>query len=316
MRKLWDFPMASIFASRLPTILMYHGTPRVCNEGEVNGEVFEAHIKFLMENFDFVHPSEVIQLRRRMQRPRIILTFDDGFRNNAEIAAPILIKHGIPAIFFVSSHHAEPGKYLWFSYIRALIQHYKGDGFIFRDHYMDMTKMNRERTGKQLCEQLLQLPNHPKEMYDAIENELPRLEDFITIDEINDRYSGMTENQVRTISEVPLFSIGIHTTSHPFLTKCDLVEARRQISENKIWLENITEKISNKIAYPIGDYDEKIIQICIDLGIKRGYAVSPSIRRYGDFEIPRIGVYSTSTNVLGIKVQWGSAIRRFRLNIG
>jgi peptidoglycan/xylan/chitin deacetylase (PgdA/CDA1 family) len=295
---------------------MYHGIPRQGSSEDVNADIFELHIQFLVKHFAFVHPSQKIGIRRRLQRPRILLTFDDGFRNNAEVAVPILRKYDVPAIFFVSSYHSAPGKYLWFAYLRALVQFYPEDGFMFRGQYMDMTASNRRETGERLWGQLLRLPNHPNDMYDAIEHELPCLEEFISSEQLQDRFSGMSEAQVRDIALDPLFSVGIHTNSHPFLTKCDPIESIKQILDNKRWLENAMGRPCNTVAYPIGDYNENIIQQCRDLDIQQGFAVAPSIRSSENFEIPRIGVYSPSTNVLGVKVQWGRAMRLLRMKVG
>ena len=115
------------------------------------------------------------------------MTFDDGFRNNAEVAVPILRKYRVPAVFFVCSRHATPGRYLWFSYLRALERHFRGNGFTFCQEFMDMTPTQRVATVARLREHLLNLQPHPSAMYAAIENELPQLEDFVSRGELEDR---------------------------------------------------------------------------------------------------------------------------------
>jgi peptidoglycan/xylan/chitin deacetylase (PgdA/CDA1 family) len=312
----WGFPHARLFASRLPTMLLYHGLPKHGNDGGIDVDAFESQICFLKEQFEVVHLSREMELRKRTQRPRAILTFDDGFRNNADVVIPILRRHSIPATLFISSYHSVPGKYLWFVYLRALFKHFPEDGFWFRGDYMDMSMSKRDATGRRIWDQLLALPNHPREMYEAIENELPKLEDFMSSELLQDGCAGMTSEQVREIAQDPLFSIGIHTDSHPFLSKCDPIESYRQIAENKRWLEDASGRHCDIIAYPIGDYDERIIQQCVELGIRRGYAVIPSLQRYPDFEVPRVGVYSPSLDVLGVKVQWGRVIRQLRISVG
>lgn len=316
LRSGWSFPLARLFASMAPTILLYHGLPRNPESGQLDAATFERHLCFMREHFDFVRPEQERERRPRMGRPRVLLTFDDGFRNNAEVVAPILRRHEVPATFFISSYHSEPGRYLWFTYLRSLDKYFPGDGFWFRGAYLDMTKLNRGATMRELWAQLLALPNHPREMYEAIESELPRLEDFMSPELLKDSCAGMTAEQVRKISEDPLFSIGIHSDSHPYLSKCDPAESLRQIVDNKSWLEEVSGRSCDTIAYPIGDYDERVVQQCLDLRLKRGYAVIPELRRYPDYEVPRLGVYSQSTDVLGIKVQWGRAIRRLGIRVG
>ena len=51
---------------------------------------------------------------RPRQRPLVAITFDDGYWDNFEIAAPILEQHGVRATFFVTSGFLQSGELLWF----------------------------------------------------------------------------------------------------------------------------------------------------------------------------------------------------------
>jgi peptidoglycan/xylan/chitin deacetylase (PgdA/CDA1 family) len=294
---------------------LYHGVP-VRERGGIPGSVFEQHILFLKQHCQFVPADDVDRRRTPLEKPRIVLTFDDGFRNNADVVAPILRKHGIPALFFVSSRHSTAGKYLWFSYLRAIDKYFPGEGFHFRERFFDMSPAHRPQSMHTLRRILLSLVPHPAAMYEAIEKELPRLEDFISDEELTDSYAGMTFNQVAELSADHLFSIGAHTVDHPFLTLCTHEEARRQIEENRRWVEDACGRSCDAFAYPGGAYNRDVLTICRSAGFTRGYAVSPRMERHSPFELARIGIYSESTDVLGFKVQWGHAMRRLGIPVG
>jgi peptidoglycan/xylan/chitin deacetylase (PgdA/CDA1 family) len=153
-------------------------------------------------------------------------------------------------------------------------------------------------------------------MYAAIENELPRLEDFVSAADLLDSFAGMTEEQLNELASDPLFSLGIHTVDHPILTICRPEEAYRQIAENKHWIERITNKACNVIAYPLGDYNAEVVRQCQDLGIHRGYALIPSMRVHPEYEISRIGIFGQSIEFMGFKVQWGAWVRSIQSAIG
>src|SRR5207244_9195264 len=99
---------------------------------------------------------------------------------------------------------------------------------------------------------------------------------FISSHVIADSYAGMTTEQVSEVAADPLFSVGIHTADHPFLTKCSTREARDQIQRNKTWLESACNRPCNMVAYPAGDYNRDVIEYTRNLGITYGYAVTPN----------------------------------------
>ena len=313
----WQLPLMRAISSRQPLVLLYHGVPAHGDGTCIDSQVFEQHIHLLKQHFDFFSVGNNYQDKRSsFDRIRIALTFDDGFRNNAEVVAPILRKYQIPACFFICTRHTTPGQYLWFSYLAALEQHFRWERFCFRGEVIDMSAAQRRHSIRRLAQILLQLTPHPSAMYHAIDEELPRLEDFVAPHELTGRYAGMTIEQVGELAADPLFSLGIHTSDHPFLTKTSPEEALRQIHDNKKWIEQLGAPSCQTIAYPGGDYDGRIIEQCKRLGLAHGYAVIPQRQTLPRLEIPRMGIYSPSLDVLGFKVQWSGLMRTLRLRVG
>ena len=315
LRLDWTLPLARTVASRWPVVLMYHGVPPDGSD-QVTARTFERHVQCLKNRFDLVAARESDRKRIRGGRIQVVLTFDDGFRNNAEVVAPILRRHRIPAEFFVSSRHSTPGRYLWFAYLRALERWFPWRLFSFRGETFSMAAGERQQSIQRLRDILLGLRPHPGAMYDAIDNELPRLEDFVGEPALAGHYAGMTAEQVGDLAAEPLFSVGVHTVDHPLLTRCEPDEARRQIDANRTWLESVCGRRCEAVAYPGGDYSADLIQICQTRGFSRGYVVARQLRTRSPLERERIGIYSRSLDVLQLKVQWGTFLRFLGLSIG
>jgi len=68
-------------------------------------EMFESFCRFFAAHFRVVSLREQIDgcVARRPMGGTLSITFDDGYRDNCEIAMPILQRLGLPATFFVSS---------------------------------------------------------------------------------------------------------------------------------------------------------------------------------------------------------------------
>src|SRR5206468_10434678 len=103
-------------------------------------------VVFLKRHFDTVQFQDSPAEAPRMGKSRIALTFDDGYENNALIAAPILRRHGIPATFFVCRRQTQRGKYLLFTYLIELEKHFKCNGFQFHGEFIDMSRERRHES--------------------------------------------------------------------------------------------------------------------------------------------------------------------------
>lgn len=88
------------------TVLLYH---RVSDDARddltVGVEQFEYQMDLLRRQCHVLSIPDLIALPEppRSHRPLVAVTFDDGYLDNFENAAPILLRHAIPAAFFVST---------------------------------------------------------------------------------------------------------------------------------------------------------------------------------------------------------------------
>jgi len=294
-------------------ILLYHGVTDVeFGEGQsVDG--FEKQMRFLNENYQVI-PYNAFTLNSPNSK-QVVLTFDDGFKNNFLNVVPILKKYNLPATFFISNRHSENKKYLWFAYFFALKKYFNLDGFEFRGDYYDMSLDNRARSIESIKNSLIRERPYPSAMYNAIDYELPALESFMTPYIINETVAGLNEEEIKEISDNDLFDIGVHTVDHPYLTQCKNSEIISQINGNKTFLESVSNKKIDVIGYPSGDYNSTVIKYCKEASLIYGHAVKPSYNKEKRYEYERIGIYGDSLFKMVIKVRYGLFLRKF-LNVG
>ena len=206
-------------------------------------------LSWLKDRFNLLTPNEFLET----DRPGLLLTYDDGFVNNAEVLLPILEEFNAPAVFFVTLQHVlNPQD--WLPATRRLVN---------------------------------QFWQSPEEVPESTAHAF---------------FDGMTVTQLRTCAAHPLITIGSHTISHPFLSRCSPSELEEEIYGSKKQLEEICEKPIDLFAYPTGDYDQRSLQIVKQAGYTAAFAVDPLKLGSPRFEIPRVGLYDSDPPYLGLKL--------------
>jgi peptidoglycan/xylan/chitin deacetylase (PgdA/CDA1 family) len=93
-----DGAFRALAEGRYVRVVNFHATPRRVTE------TFEEQIARLAESFAPVSYDDLVGLLARGEwphdRPGVVLNFFDGFRDNHEVAAPILDRHGLIGWFF------------------------------------------------------------------------------------------------------------------------------------------------------------------------------------------------------------------------
>lgn len=104
------FRLAAIFPQRMDgraAILMYHSVARSKELFfSVTPEEFETQMEYLVQRGKKVVPLRSLVEKMKQNEPlrgEIVLTFDDGYKDNYANAFPILKKLGLPATIFVTT---------------------------------------------------------------------------------------------------------------------------------------------------------------------------------------------------------------------
>jgi len=98
---------------------MNHGTP------VESASTLEAQLRYLARHFTIVPLESVISgfgNNQSASSNEIVLTFDDGLRNNLTVVYPILRALSMPATFFVCPGLIGSGKWLWNHAVRCRLR--------------------------------------------------------------------------------------------------------------------------------------------------------------------------------------------------
>jgi peptidoglycan/xylan/chitin deacetylase (PgdA/CDA1 family) len=88
------------------TVLLYHRVSDAFRDSVTIGvERFDKHLEYLKNNYEVRSLRSLVNgdMPKEDDRTIVCITFDDGYLDNYTNAAPLLLKHGLPATFFVST---------------------------------------------------------------------------------------------------------------------------------------------------------------------------------------------------------------------
>jgi peptidoglycan/xylan/chitin deacetylase (PgdA/CDA1 family) len=98
-------------------IVLFHRVDDELRDNAIScsSQAFEAYCRFLGRYFDVVPLAELLG-RLKESKPiggAVAITFDDGYKDNREVAAPILERHGLSACFFIATDFIDTDRVGW-----------------------------------------------------------------------------------------------------------------------------------------------------------------------------------------------------------
>ncbi len=254
-------------------ILVYHG---ICNDKPwrfnsryLSETQFEEHLKLIRRCYHPVSFEDVVNGNLPVDKLNVLLTFDDGLKNNFTHAFPLLKKYNIPAVFFVTGMASMPQPFL-FNDITDIAPALTSadvlaEGELFRPEKVFLNTRFVNRKGVQLAHHY---HNSPASVRTAI---IQTLLDIIPETERHRYklyYELMNEAELKEISDHPDYEIGAHGFYHTDLSALSEQELDDELKRSLDYLKRVLGKDVPGIAFPYGNYNQAVIEACEKQGFR------------------------------------------------
>jgi peptidoglycan/xylan/chitin deacetylase (PgdA/CDA1 family) len=227
------------------TVLCYHRILEMPPDFPFDGDLvsatpsqFEDELRFVARHWrviNFRMLREHLAREGRFPDRALIITFDDGYADNREVAFPLLKKHGLTAVMFVTAGFMGVRRCFWWdrlAYVAktARIRRAAIEEPVRLEIDLDAFP-DAQAAARRLIHTAKTLPEGDKEL--LIRRLAERLE--VGIDE--NRFSTtMGWNDLREMSSAGI-EIGAHSVNHPIFSNIDDAVLAREVSESKAIIE-------------------------------------------------------------------------------
>jgi peptidoglycan/xylan/chitin deacetylase (PgdA/CDA1 family) len=238
-------------------VLLYH---RIDDQPDVHelgvpAALFADHLDWLRSHCTLLGLDDLLTRPPEDLPPRpVALTFDDGYVDNLEAAAPLLLEREVPAAFFLTSRWMdEPGEYWWDALERILLDTADIPSSLRidvrgRDEVLPTRDADdRRRTHWRLHEIMVHAPLDERERIEAALRAWcagrPR------------RVRPMIAAETQKLAGLPGMTIGAHTINHLSLPDQQPGVTAAEVEQSRAALARVIGRTVDLFAYPYGAVD-------------------------------------------------------------
>jgi peptidoglycan/xylan/chitin deacetylase (PgdA/CDA1 family) len=258
------------------TVLTYHRIadrsrdaddldPALVSAGPVE---FERQVAWLASNAAPVSLDDVLAVQAgdaALPRRAVLVTFDDAYRDFAEMAWPVLKAHAVPATLFVAT--AFPGRrghgFWWDRLHRALVRTERRKPLSTPAGPLPLaTAADRERTHRALAAVMHVLPHD--DAMTSLDEVLALVGDAEPVCPVLDwpHLRGLAADGV---------AVAPHTRTHARIDRVTAERARAEIAGSRGDLERELGRCPPAFAFPAGGHDERSAALLADEGFTVGF---------------------------------------------
>ena len=285
-------------------LILYGHRVQDDDEGDLQGlrpSWFDEQLAYLSQHYEFLSLSRLINCyeeRQPIPPNSVIITFDDGFRDNFTNAYPLLQRYHVPATVFLVTGCVSSGELPWPQKLGYIFQHTNVE--ILRHKTTGGSSLglrsNQERKlAKQLVKNALgQLSRVSREQ------SLNELSEALEVDVPRDRM--LTWEQIETMRKGGV-EFGAHTVSHPWMALLPQEEARWEMEESLREFQNHLGISRPFFVFPSGSYTPELVEMAISVGFRCVFQSRHSIRinnleETDQFSLSRVGLPNAPAIIL------------------
>jgi peptidoglycan/xylan/chitin deacetylase (PgdA/CDA1 family) len=307
-------------------ILMYHrvatpdGDPwNLC----VSPDRFEEQLRYLSGRHRVVALTQLLaeHRSRRLSDGTVAITFDDGYADNLHAAAPRLVRHGIPATFFITSGTVGSRDEFWWDRLeRCLLAAAPLPGTLqisvagaerrwdLGPAASDCVRPEGRRTNPWEASADSRLGffydvwKYLRALDDRHREEaLAAIERWTASDRATrPTHRILTAEEVRELAALPGISVGAHSVSHAPLSARSPALQSTEIRQSREDLERLLGRTVEVFAYPFGDYAPETPGLVREAGYQAACIADPGAvwADVDPYLLPRLAVQDWDTTEL------------------
>jgi len=252
------------------------------------------YLAALSRHYHFVSLAEAVDMiegRRPLKEYSLVLSFDDGYRNNFTHALPVARRFAAPISVFVSTGKIGARSLFSFDRLDYVLQHSAGDHVDVRVGEVERTLPLGPR--RALARAFAELRQALKDGLGADLEFAPPLLRFIrdreaesgrsleTLKESDDWAALLDWEQVAALAADPLVEVGSHSVDHTRLGLADDDTVRVQLDGSKREIEQRTGRPCPFLAYPNGSYSAAVAAAAREAGYACGLTTDEGLNATG-----------------------------------
>ncbi|HMO46572.1 MAG TPA: polysaccharide deacetylase family protein [Rubrivivax sp.] len=264
---------------------------------ELDVAAFDRLVAHLAGNYSVMRLGDGFEALRSGRLPprALVITFDDGYADNATLALPVLRRRGVAATFFVATGFLDGGL-MWNDSVIECLRRSTRPSVDLSSFGLREARLGSMDDRRAAIDALLPVIKYQTL---AVRREmLARLQALCGDPELP-RTLMMTSTQVRELAAAGM-EIGAHTVNHPILACEMLATVQAEVAESRRELQALTGQSVDVFAFPNGrpgkDYRREHVQVLRDQGFRCAVSTAHGIAAPGDdpLQLPRFTPWDRS----------------------
>jgi peptidoglycan/xylan/chitin deacetylase (PgdA/CDA1 family) len=262
-------------------ILMYHRVEQQKNPWffpySITISDFENQLIYLVKHYSILSLNELVSHiyeQKPLPKKAVVITFDDGYKDNYLYAYPILKKYALPATVFLTTGHIGRGELFWWDKISYVLQHTRCDALELDEMGLYHLKSDGERlrVASILKKKLAGLPEQKKNLL------VERIVNMsaVKIPAVLGREMILSWDEVREMDRDGI-TFGAHSVTHALFSKLLPEELKHEITQSKKDIEENIGQAVTAFSYPGGRFSNNTTNLLKESGFRCALTSVPSM---------------------------------------